>query len=280
MLTLRRAAMLLAAPALLGAQSWTPFSAASLSSSNWNTSPGTRAFWNNGGNDGATCNIGYVVTRTNGTCFNQRPNGWLNYTGFTPQYYLGQGVGGFGAVSFVFDPGTYLFRQGVGIGGDLAGANQGWSFFELDDNNNPTGSFTLDALINGEPNAWYRSFNRRWGVVIDMYQLGNNSTNPGYVYSNSATYARQFALFSEFATPAITTVGGVAVITTTPANRFFLGLEDVGCNRSGSTCPGGSDFDNNDMMISFAMVPEPAGLMLFGAGLAAFGFFTRRRRRV
>jgi hypothetical protein len=277
---LSRAAMLLAAPVLLHAQAWTAFNTSQLSTSTWNTNPGTRAFWNNGGNDGATCNIGFVVTQTNGTCFNQRPNGWLNYTGFQPNYYLGRGTGGYSPVAFLFDPGTYYFRQGIGIGGDLAGADQGWSFFELNNNNNTTGSFVTYPLINGEPNGYQRTFTRRWGILIDMFQLGNNANNPGYVYSNSSTYARQFALFSEFATPTLTTVGGVTVVGNVSNNRFFLGLEDVGC--AGSVCPAGADFDNNDMMISFNMVvlPEPATVMLTGAGLAMIGVVARRRKKL
>jgi hypothetical protein len=267
-------------PAASSAQAWTAWSAAGLSSTNWATNPSSRAFWNNGGNDGVTCNIGYVLSRTNGTCFNQRPNNWLNYTGFTPGFYLGQnntqtlGTGGRNAVTFVFNPGTYLFRQGAGIGGDLAGADQGWGFFELDDNNLPLGTFMQGPMINGEPSAYYQTFTRRWGFTIDMYQIGSNGN--GMVRSNMSSFARQFALFSEFNTAGLTKVSGVTVVNATPSNRFFLGLEDVGCN--GGDCPSGADFDNNDMMISFAMVPEPGAMALFGTGLAVLAGVSVRRR--
>ncbi|MGH7582245.1 MAG: hypothetical protein ACREL5_03355, partial [Gemmatimonadales bacterium] len=111
------------------AQSWT-----AIGSPN-NVSAGQQ-YWDNTSSDGAHCNAGYVVTGVAGTsgnsCGNQRPGGWLPYTGDHATTYL-EATGG-GYTPIVFGSGMYAFSlltdAGSG-GGDIAAANQDWGYYDV-----------------------------------------------------------------------------------------------------------------------------------------------------
>ncbi len=85
-------------------------------------------FWDNTSTDGTTCNIGYVLTGVAGTpgndCINQRPTGWLPYTGPAMSSYWQFNT-------FVFGAGSLTYNLGEGIGGDVAGLDRDWGFWEL-----------------------------------------------------------------------------------------------------------------------------------------------------
>jgi hypothetical protein len=81
-------------------------------------------FWDNSSTDGKTCNIGYVLTGQAGSnaanaCGNQRPLGWLPYTGPAMTDFLLSST-------FSFFGGTVKFNSG---GGDIAGLNRDWGIW-------------------------------------------------------------------------------------------------------------------------------------------------------
>jgi hypothetical protein len=81
-------AALLTAP--LAAQTWTAVPG-TLSNDSYTTGA-PRAFWNNSSNDGVSCNIGNVVTGTNGTCANQRPLNWPDTDALSEQWQFRHAV--------------------------------------------------------------------------------------------------------------------------------------------------------------------------------------------
>jgi hypothetical protein len=260
------AAALFAAPA--SAQTWNTVPA--LSNTAYTAGP-ARAFWNNSSNDGMNCNIGHVVTGASGTCANQRPLGWLPYTGTTPTNFLGNGNL---ATSFLFAAGTYVFNQTPGLGGDIAGDNTNWGFFTAD----AAGNFVADmAPMTGSSGSMTVTFTSAWGFYMDMSLIGN--TSGGIVRSNDSAYARQFALFANNSTSVLSALGSSTLVTGAGGvNEYVVGLEDIACDATTGVCNATADFDNNDAIISFAPVPEPSTYALMATGLAALGGMVRRKR--
>ena len=247
------------------AQTWNAMP--TLSNVAYTTGP-ARAFWNNGSMDGTSCNIGFVVTGTNGSCANQRPLNWLPFTGATPNYFLGNGNL---STSFLFAAGTYVFRQTPGLGGDIAGADTKWGFFTADGSGN-----TLATLppISGNAGVLSVTFTNAWGFYMDMARIGTGAGST--LYSNSTMYSRQFALFSGSNTATIGTLGSSAYIAPSGTDSFVVGFEDIACDAQGVCSQ--ADFDNNDAILSFAPVPEPATYLLMTTGLLALGAVVRRNK--
>ena len=258
------AAAIIATPAV--AQTWNAVPA--LTNTHYTTGP-ARAFWNNSSNDGTNCNIGYVVAGASGTCANQRPLGWLPYTGTTPTHFLGNGNM---AQSFLFAPGTYVFKQTPGLGGDIAGDNTNWGFFTAD----AAGNAVMDmAPITGNAGIQTVTFTTAWGFYMNMSLIGN--TSGGIVRSNDSYFARQFALFANNNTATLGTLGSSTLVTGMGGvSEFVLGFEDIAC--TDGICNSTADFDNNDAILSFAPVPEPSTYVLLATGLAALGGVARRKK--
>jgi PEP-CTERM motif len=259
------AAALVTAP--LAAQTWSAVPGA-LSNDHYTAGP-ARAFWNNSSNDGVSCNIGHVVTGTNGTCANQRPLNWLPFTGPTPTHFLSNGNSG---TPFLFAAGTYVFKQTPGLGGDIAGDNTPWGFFTADAN----GLAVMNMPpISGNAGVQTVTFSSAWGFFMDMSLVG--STAGVNVRSNDAAFARQFALFSVGNGSSLSALGGSTLVTAGGDDSFVVGFEDIACDAQGF-CNQTADFDNNDAILSFAPVPEPSTYALLLTGLAGIGAMARRKR--
>jgi uncharacterized repeat protein (TIGR01451 family) len=243
------AALLLAiVPQTLRAQvGWQPISTADLSNAAYTVAG--RAYFNNGGGDGTSCNLANIALKAIGTCGNQVPANWLPYTGATMTHYLGNGQA---ATPMVFAPGTYRIRQGGGLGGDLAGTPATFTFFEFNTAGTVTGASTDRSTLSGAQDIVV-TFTRNWGFAVDLASNAGEAVRR--VRSNeSAPFSRHFALMAPNNTSSVSVQSGLALVTPAINSPFYFGIEDQACGASGTVTPCASDYDNNDITFTFERV--------------------------
>ncbi len=224
-------------------------------------------YWNNVSDNGAKCNIGYVLAGIAGSsgaaCSNVHPADWLPYKGPSPDSFFDNPDGSNGPYGFEYGVGTFAFRWL----GDIAPSHPefGWyggsdpQFDNPDPNGTPTPLHfwswgVLSDLKSGEertvtitnPAADFDT----WGFWV---KLGDGTT----AYSFWNYHLPQFALF------------------------MMHDQTDVVSFEAVNTLSGLSDRDYSDAILSVrwvSEVPEPSAALFLAAGLAGLYLVARRRR--
>lgn len=212
-------------------------------------------YWDNVSLDGTSCNIGFVASKTSGSaCTNQFAAGWLPYAGPTMADNLRNGNA---YAPFMFAAGTYRFRQGPGLGGQVAQGDQSFGYFIRDNG----GLAIRTALPTTHLFDFNVTFTTAWGIFID-------EVGPGLSYSDLSANPF-FALFSSRPT-GLSTAAGVTTVLAQDGDDFLAGYADV--------ADGDGDF--NDAIVLISAVPEPSAYVLLATGLVGICGLARRRRSV
>ena len=267
----------------LSAQTWQAIGAPSNSN--------TGAYWNNVSDDNvgaAVCNVGAILTNTPAlaasSCSNQAPVYLpLNPAPLTTANVFLGGAGGTNPGAFRFAAGTYNIRSLGRVAGDLSTS---WGVI-LDNGTVFTAAMLSsgNTVLSGPFAIWITQALPAAGA--GTIYTSTQSTGAVAIGSRTASMNQQFAVFTNG-----TGVGGLGAITTdafgaiinstSPAARFFVGMEDnVNGGRGFGVAGAGrvSDRDYNDILISIQAVPEPATIGLMGFGLLALAGVAAKRRK-
>jgi hypothetical protein len=158
--------------------------------------------------------------------------------------------------------------------GDSTGA---WYDFSM------MGELTADWAVNEI--GWYDPSNPQVLHTIFSASALTGATSQAYIAGDFGLYYRNTSgngemFFTQTALNAFGNKQQFAAFQIGDVN--YVGIEDIFSQEvSGSWTPTSSDYDYNDVMVSFrrASVPEPSSLLLMGLGLAAAAAKARRRVR-
>lgn len=278
-------ATLLASPAQAQWQSYTPGNA----NGGFNNPAG---YWNNRSDDGLSCNIGFIVDGTTGSCSNQKPAGWLPSGSLISGGARVLQTAGGAPIGFYFGAGTWTLNLiGRAAGAEVPSESQ-WGYFNGDDL-----SFTAVAGSSATvtTSTGFALFVDSWNPSTDPRRFYSSGVfgNTGAQFGIGVT-TNQFAVFTstEYAfTPNINEFG----VAELGLGRYVVGAEDNACDIMGENgpvigdsdgqCVNGmpnsrlkaSDRDYNDFVIE--VVPEPSSFALVTFGLAGLAAVANRRRR-
>jgi hypothetical protein len=181
----------------------------------------------------------------------------------------------------------------------MAGANSAFNFW-----GNADGSADQNFVFGDGTGSWYDfallgEFTDDWAInEIGWYDI-NNPNNKTTIFLANQTVGQNSLVYipGDFGLYYRNTSGINETFYTQSAlngssgdrqqfaafeigNSNFIGIEDIfSHNVSRSWTPTSSDYDFNDVMVSFQRVPEPSSLLLMGLGLAAVASRARRKAR-
>ena len=222
-----------------------------------NNTSGPNAFWDHVSSDGSHCNVGYLLSKTYGTCHNINAFNPSDLPGSNLSYLSAAGNSN-APTNFYVTPGagekTTFVASVAGFSGDNNQFHDvfGWAL---------VGSSTLHPLFNSTNDASNQTATFTPGGNFRFYIAVYNVLNQLQWVHFSDTAGSYFALFSQ--NPSHPS-GPPSFLS-----NYWVGAEDTHL-RSG-------DFDYQDMLVNITPIPEPASLALFGTGLVGLAGVIRRK---
>lgn len=219
-------------------------------------------FFNNTSDDGANCNVGYLLTGATapGSCINVIGDLSGIPTNGTTYSYLNNAGASAGAFNFTSDNIVGTPSHGVTLHIEIAGRRD---------------SNTFGYRLNGVDTTLFGGVTAN--PVSTTFNIPANSAFSFWFQANGNTYytdgagSERFALFRFAQTRTPESANG------TNLSAYVLGMEDGDLNsRTGKTY---GDEDFQDLIVSIQVVPEPGTVSALAAAVLVTVAAVRRRRK-